>query len=225
LPEKCGGTRCKPADDPALQLHQSVPQNTNRMVSETARLYELLIKELADFAVFLIDPDGLITTWNPGVERFFGFPEAEFVGMHIREIFTPEDRAEQAPDTEMDTARRCGRSDDVRWHLCRDGSRVFVEGVLVAIRDGSDRVCGFSKIARAVRPQFAAGSMVATLLEGTDDVIYASDKDGRIVFANSNAARMFGRPVDELISHTREELLPAAIAADLKSHGRKRDAR
>ncbi|HVW07010.1 MAG TPA: PAS domain-containing protein [Bryobacteraceae bacterium] len=182
-----------------------------------ARMYELLIEELEDFAIFLIDPQGTIISWNPGVKRFFGYDEKEFVGKPFIEIFTPEDRAAKAHQEEMDRARQDGRSSDIRWHLCSDRSRVFVEGVLTCIKDESGNHCGFSKIARAVRPQHAAGSLIATLLEGTDDAIYATDKSGRFVFANTAAASLLGRSVDEVISHTHEEVLPAAIASDLRA--------
>src|SRR6516162_7587326 len=113
-----------------------------------ARLYKLLIHELQDFAVFLIDVDGEITSWNPGVERFFGYTESVFVGRNVAEIFTPQDRDAGAPEYERETARRNGRSADIRWHVCRDRRWVFVEGVLNAIEDESGTVCGFAKIAR-----------------------------------------------------------------------------
>ncbi len=184
---------------------------------DRAGLYEQLIGELQDFAVFLIDADGRITTWNPGVQRFFGYPEKEFIGKPIEEIFTPQDRAAGAPDQERETARRQGRSLDIRWHVCSDQSWVFVEGVLTAIKDESGRIRAYSKIARSVRPQHAAGSLVATVLEGTADVIYALDKDGRFVFANKPATMLFGRRVEELVGRTREEVLPTHVAADMRA--------
>jgi len=184
---------------------------------DRARLYELLIEELEDFAIFLIDPDGTIISWNPGVERFFGYREHEFIGKPFCEIFTPEDRAKAAHEEEMGRARTDGRSSDVRWHLCSDESRVFVEGVLTCIKDEGGKACGFAKIARSVRPQQAAGSLIATLLEGTEDPIYATDKEGRFVFANSAAASLLGRSVDQLISHTHEEVLPPSVASDVRS--------
>jgi PAS domain S-box-containing protein len=184
---------------------------------DRSRLYELLIQELRDFAVFLLDVDGRITSWNPGVERFFGYSEAEFVGKHVSEIFTPEDRAAGGPEDEMGNARTKGRSSDIRWHLCKDQSRVFVEGVLTAIKDESGTICGFSKIARAVRPLQAAGSMIEAILEGAEDPIYAVDKQGRFIFANSHAARLFGRTLDDLIGRLRVDVVPPALAPDMRA--------
>ena len=184
---------------------------------DSATLYQLLIRELEDFAIFLIDLDGRITSWNPGVEQFFGYPEPEFIGRNIDEIFTPLDRKAGASKQEMETARRDGRSNDIRWHVCRDKSWVFVEGVLTAIKDDSGTIYAFAKIARAVRPKYAAGNLIATLLVGTEDLIYAVDKDGRFVFSNPAAACLFGRTVEEMVSHTRDEMLPAYVAADVRA--------
>lgn len=69
-----------------------------------AQLYEILVQELTDFAIFLIDPDGCIATWNPGVQRFLGYTEREWVGERVEIIFTPEDRAHGAPGKELRTA-------------------------------------------------------------------------------------------------------------------------
>ncbi|HEY3835997.1 MAG TPA: PAS domain S-box protein [Bryobacteraceae bacterium] len=184
---------------------------------DRAKLYDFLIQELQDFAVFLLDLEGRITSWNPGVERFFGYTELEFIGKDVREIFTPEDRAVGAPEQEMENARREGRSSDVRWHMCRDQSRVFVDGALAAIRNESGDLCGFSKIARAVRPQHSTGSLIAAVFEGTNDPIYAVDRDGRFVFANTHAASLMGRSVDQLIGCTRQEALPPSFAAELRA--------
>ena len=120
----------------------------------------------------------------------------------------------RAPKAEMETARRDGRSSDIRWHICHDQSRVFVEGVLIGIRNEAGDLIGFAKIARAVRPVHAAGSMIATLVEGTDDPIYVVDREGRFVFANAQTARLLGRTIEELLGHTREEVLPPDTAAD-----------
>ena len=75
---------------------------------DPAQLYELLIAELTDFAVFLTDPTGSLTTWNPGVETLLGYSEAEWIGQPASIIFTPEDRAVGKPEEEMAIAVRNG---------------------------------------------------------------------------------------------------------------------
>lgn len=184
---------------------------------DQANLHDLLIQELEDFAVFLIGREGRITSWNPGVKRFLGYDEHEFIGKDVAEIFTPEDRAARIPQAEMEKAQNAGRASDVRWHLRKDLKRVFVEGVLIALKDESGGVASFAKIARAVHPQnIAASSMIASVLDGTDDAIYVIDRSGRFTFANSQAARLFGRSLEEVVGQTWDEILPTA-AAELRA--------
>jgi PAS domain S-box-containing protein len=184
---------------------------------DRAKLEQLLINELEDFAVFLVGLDGRIASWNPGVERFFGYKEADFIGRDFATIFTPEDRAAGAHEQEMENVRRTGRSSDIRWHLCKDQTRVFVEGVLVALRDDSGNCIAFAKVARAVNPSHTGGSLLGTILEGTDDAIYAVDREGRFTFANAPAAKLFGRDLNALIGHRRDEIVPAPLAGDLRA--------
>jgi PAS domain S-box-containing protein len=179
-----------------------------------SKLYTVLIRELEDFAVFVIGLDGRIDTWNPGVERFLGYSEAEFIGKNMRDLFTPEDQSNGAPEQEMESARRNGRAADVRWHVCKNQSRVFVEGVIVALIDGE--MMGYAKILRALHPRQNPDSMLSTILEGTEDAIYAVDREGRFIFANEKTARLFNRTVDRLMGQTREDLWPSQIAADLR---------
>lgn len=182
-----------------------------------AKLYDLLIQELEEFAVFLVNLNGRITSWNPGVERFLGYVEAEFVGRPVSDIFTPEDRAARVPEREMENARDTGRAADMRWHLRNDQSRVFVEGVFIAIRDEAGVLVGFAKMARAIHQRYVAGSILSTILEGTDDAIYAIDKEGRYTFANAQAARLWDRSIEQLIGHKQEDVLSPSGAAELRA--------
>ena len=99
-----------------------------------------------DFAIITTDPRGIITAWNAGAVRLFGFTEDEAMGQHGAIIFTAEDRAQGAPEQEMRTARAEGRAEDERWHVRKDGSPVYCSGVTTPI--GPDAQHGYSKIAR-----------------------------------------------------------------------------
>ena len=126
-----------------LTCHQSAK-------ADHAQLYEILVGELTDFVVFLLDPDGCVVSWNPGVERILGYTEAEWLGHSVERIFTPEDRAQGEYQEEMTRAVREGRAPDVRWHLRKNGERFYVEGTLVALRDEAGQLLGFSKVMRDV---------------------------------------------------------------------------
>jgi PAS domain S-box-containing protein len=108
-------------------------------------LFELIVESSTDFAIFTIDPAGIVTSWNVGAERLFGYSEDEMVGACGDVIFTPEDRAAAAPETERAVALAQGRALDERWHHRKDGSRFWGSGLLMPLKKN---VSGFVKIAR-----------------------------------------------------------------------------
>jgi PAS domain S-box-containing protein len=114
--------------------------------SELARLYRLQVRELEDYAMFVTNRDGFITTWNRGVEKTFGYSEQEWLGQHASIIFTEEDRKAGIPDAEFKAANEHGRASDVRWHRRKDGKRVYMTGVLRVLRAGDGELIGFTKV-------------------------------------------------------------------------------
>jgi two-component system CheB/CheR fusion protein len=98
-----------------------------------------------DYAILTIDEDGIITTWNLGARRIFGYGEKEMVGQPFSILFTPEDRASGAADEELRCAREEGRYIDERWHLRKDGSTFFCSGVVTRLEG---KTGGYAKIAR-----------------------------------------------------------------------------
>jgi PAS domain S-box-containing protein len=111
-------------------------------------LFHLAAESVTDFAIFLLDRDGLITSWNPGGEVIFGYEPSEIVGQPVSRIFTAEDQAAGIPEQELGRAADQGRSDDVRWHERKDGTRFWAVGVVTALRDAKGTLQGFVKILR-----------------------------------------------------------------------------
>lgn len=112
---------------------------------------EILLRLLRDqdrvHALLLLDADGRITAWLAGAENVFGYRAEEIVGRSVSELFTPEDRAQGLDAHELEVARRDGHAADDRWHLRKDGTRIWVIGVLVPLREAGHLV-GFAKILR-----------------------------------------------------------------------------
>jgi two-component system, chemotaxis family, CheB/CheR fusion protein len=106
----------------------------------------LIAASTKDYAISTFDLEGIITSWNSGAERLFGFTEAEIVGKSGAVLFTPEDRANNAFEEELRRARDDGRAEDDRWHMRKDGSRVYCSGITAPLLDGEMR--GYVKIAR-----------------------------------------------------------------------------
>src|SRR5690349_18178439 len=106
----------------------------------------LILESAKGFAIFTTDAEGKINSWNPGAAQVFGWSEEEILGQTCNVTFTPEDRAKGEPEKERETARREGMSPDIRWHQRKDGSRVFINGVMHLLRDGQRN--GFFKMGR-----------------------------------------------------------------------------
>lgn len=126
----------------------TVYRETQAELAHTSEIYRVLVETLEDFAVFMLDGNRRLTSWNPGVEKVLGYRQEEWIGQSGDVIFTEEDRRRGAPEEEQRTAEREGKAMDDRWHLRKDGSRLWVSGVMVPLRnDAGETVC-YSKILR-----------------------------------------------------------------------------
>jgi PAS domain S-box-containing protein len=94
--------------------------------------------KVEDFAIFAVGPDGYAISWNPGVEKLLGYSDDEWMGRDSSDIFTPEDNARGECSREMRAALENGYAEDWRWHVRKDGSRFWANGLLIALRDGGE---------------------------------------------------------------------------------------
>jgi two-component system, chemotaxis family, CheB/CheR fusion protein len=113
----------------------------------------LIVENAVEYAIFSLDLDRRVTSWNAGAQRLLGYAEAEVVGQSADIIFTPEDRAAKAPEKEARTTRREGRAADDRIHLRKDGSRFQATGILMLMRNDAEEAIGFVKILRNLTEQ------------------------------------------------------------------------
>jgi PAS domain S-box-containing protein len=127
---------------------------------ESDERFRLLVEGARDYAMFLLDTDHCITFWSIGAERVFGYTEAEALGQSGAIIFTPEDRNRSEVEKELHTVLREGRALDRRWHLRKDGTRLFLDGVLVRLDDDNGHPQGFAKIGRDATAQQEAEEAV-----------------------------------------------------------------
>ena len=112
---------------------------------------KLVVDNVTGYAITIIDPDGMIRSWNAGAVEIFGYSANEVIGRHAALLFTPEDRAADVPALEMKQARETGRADDERWQLRRDGTRFFASGIMARIGNGANE--GYVKILRDLTDQ------------------------------------------------------------------------
>lgn len=159
------------------ELERRVRERTAELERASAALREseerhrLIIEGALDYAIFTTDPEGLITSWSPGGEAVFGWAAEEVVGRSSDMTFTPEDRAARVPEQERAVAREKGSAPDVRWHLRRDGSRVFIDGVMRLLRDGGGS--GFLKIGQDVTERRGAEEALRRAYEDLEERVRA----------------------------------------------------
>lgn len=131
---------------------------TDRKLAEAAsrdieERFRVLVEGARDYAMFLLNPENVITFWSAGAERIFGWTPAEAIGLSGSMIFTPEDRKKGAVEKEINDALNEGRALDRRFHLRKDGSRLWTDGVLMRLDDEHGKLRGFAKVARDATDQ------------------------------------------------------------------------
>ena len=119
---------------------------------ETLQRYKenlrLMISEVKDYAIFLLDSSGVVTTWNEGAERIKGYTAKEIIGKNFSEFYTPEAVANGQPLQELSIAKAMGRYQEEGWRVRKDGSRFWADVVITALRDETGRLRGFGKVTR-----------------------------------------------------------------------------
>jgi len=118
--------------------------------------YRLLVEAIVDYAIYMLDPDGYVVSWNPGAQRFKGYKAAEIIGHHFSQFYTEEDRAAGLPERALATAASEGRYESEGWRLRKDGSRFWTHAIIDPIRDPSGKLIGFAKITRDLTERKAA---------------------------------------------------------------------
>jgi PAS domain S-box-containing protein len=120
--------------------------------------YRRLIDAITDYAIYMLDIDGYVSSWNPGARRFKGYEADEILGQHFSRFYTPEDRAAGVPERALRTAAAEGRFDTEGWRVRKDGQRFWAHVVIDPIRDESGLVVGFAKITRDLTERMLARS-------------------------------------------------------------------
>ena len=173
----------------------------------TDDIYRKAIEEIRDYAIFMMDPDGIVTNWNVGAQHILGYTEAEIIGKDASKFFTTEDRAKRVPAKELASAAMLGRAEDERWHVRRDGSRFWASGIVTPVRDESGTLIGFSKVMRDMternklteeRDRFFALSM---------DMLCIVHLDGRFQRVNPAFQKVLGFSEEEFLATSIFELL------------------
>ena len=182
----------------AISEGESRPNRT-----EDAHRFQLLVESVKDYAIFLLDPEGNIATWNLGAERIKGYSASEAVGKHFS-IFYPRDEVAAGKcENELEVASHEGKFEEEGWRLRKDGTRFWANVTITALRDPHGHLVGFAKVTQDLTSRRAAeeeARRFQLLVESVKDyAIFILDPTGRITTWNSGAERIKGYSASEAI--------------------------
>ncbi|AHG88320.1 PAS sensor protein [Gemmatirosa kalamazoonensis] len=207
--------------DPNASGEKNAPGGLSATPSGLSDLYRLLVESVRDYAIFALDPQGHVLSWNPGAERFKGYKAHEILGKHFS-IFYPQEKIdERFPWKELEVAGREGRFEDEGWRVRKDGTQFWANVVITALRDATGQLVGFAKVTRDLTDRRRAEEALRVseehfrlLVEAVRDYgIIMLDPDGRIASWNEGAERVMGYTAAEIVGQPLATLYPAEDVA------------
>jgi PAS domain S-box-containing protein len=171
------------------------------------QLFRAAVDHTPDYAFILLDPENRVMRWNVGAERMFAYKESEILGVSAAIFFTPEDRANGEAERELESARRDGKAEDDRWHLRKDGSRFWSNGVLRSLHDSDGHLSGYIKILRDLTAEKQIKERLRQSEEQlrlffenvTDYALIQVDRQGRVSSWDTGAQRITGYSETEIL--------------------------
>ena len=205
--------------------------------STTGSKFELLVQSVTDYAIYMLDLEGRVSSWNAGARRFKGYEPDEIIGEHFSRFYTPEEKQREIPRIALETAAREGRFEAEGWRVRKDGSRFWANVIIDPIHDPAGKLVGYAKVTRDLSERRAAEEDLRAseqrfrlLVQSvTDYAIYMLDPTGRVSSWNAGAERFKGYMADEIIGEhfsrfyteeDREAGIPRTALETAKREGR-----
>jgi PAS domain S-box-containing protein len=180
--------------------------------------FRLMVSNVKDYAIFMLDPEGRVISWNLGAERIKGYRADEIIGQHFS-CFYPEGDVENCiPEQMLRVAIRDGRIEDEGWRVRKDGSRFWARVVITALFDSTGRLTGFSKVSCDMTDRKRAEQKFRGLLEAAPDAIVVTNQEGKIVLVNAQVEKLFGHRREDLLGNELEMLVPERLRGRHPEH-------
>jgi PAS domain S-box-containing protein len=198
-------------------------EGSRRIVEEELRQseerYRMLLDGVADHAIFMMDPQGRIVSWNAGAERIKGYKAGEIIGRDFSCFFPPHDVDRGRPAEVLRITAANGRHEEQGIRVRKDGSRFLASVTFTALRDAAGDLRGFSEFSHDLSESKEAGAKYRGLLEAAPDAMVVVNQEGAIVILNVQAEKTFGYSRDELIGQQVRNIIPDGFAERLIADG------
>jgi PAS domain S-box-containing protein len=186
---------------------------------ESDHRFRLVVEGVQDYAIFMLDPQGKVVTWNIGAERIKGYKASEIIGRNFSRFYPQADIDQGKPQEILRIASEQGRAEVEQWRLRKDGTRFLANLVITAARDRAGKLVGFSEISRDLTERVASEARYRGLLEAAPDAMVVVNGEGQIVLLNLQAEKQFGYRRDELVGQKVTNIIPAGFAERLIADG------
>ncbi|HEX5099583.1 MAG TPA: PAS domain S-box protein [Polyangiaceae bacterium] len=194
----------------------ATPRVAEEELRKAEERFHHLVDAVTDYAIFLLDAEGRVATWNAGARRAKGYTEDEIIGQHFSVFYPAEDRAAGKPERILDTVRSEGHYDEEGWRVRKDGSQFWASVTITALRDETGKVTGFAKVTRDLTDRKRIEEALRSseerfrlLVDGVEDyAIYMLDPEGNVTTWNKGAGRMTGYGAEEIVGRSFARFFP-----------------
>ncbi len=177
--------------------------------------YRMLLDGVQDYAIFMLDPHGRVTSWNAGAGRIKGYRPSEIIGQNFSRFFPPEDIKRGRPEEVLRMTAASGRHEEQGMRVRKDGSRFLASTTFTALRDAGGNLRGFSELSHDLTESKESGAKYRGLLEAAPDAMVVVNQGGEIVLLNLQAEKQFGYHRDELLGQKVKRIIPEGFAERL----------
>ena len=203
----------------AAETHLAQMDGSGRRVEEALReseeSYRMLLDGIEAYAIYLMDADGQIVSWNAGAERIKGYAADEIIGRNYSCFFPAEDVAQDRPADVLRMTEASGRYEEQGMRVRKNGSQFLASVTITALRDPAGALRGFSEFSHDLSESKEAGAKYRGLLEAAPDAMVVVNQAGEIVLLNLQAEKQFGYHRDELLGQLVTNIIPDGFAERL----------
>ena len=207
----------KPTDAIARRPHTRLAQSEEQ--------FRTLVESIVDYAIFMLDAEGRVISWNAGAERLKGYREDEILGFHFSRFYPLGQIERGKPQVDLEVAAAKGRFEDEGWRVRKDGSLYWANVIIAPVRDKAGQLIGFAKVTRDLTERRltmqrleSSEARLQAFMNHSPSPMFIKDLSGHYQYVNETFTRAFGRQRHEIIARTDAEIFPAEVATQFAAN-------